>query len=81
MLFRSLFTAVLSTNLTYCMPELLEKPWFVQADMSKFLAYIIAACNQKKSITVLLDPHDKIHELIEKFNSAKPMQLALDIEE
>ena len=78
---KGLFTAVLSTNLTYCMHELLEKPWFVQADMSKFLAYIIAACNQKKSITVLLDPHDKIHELIEKFNSAKPMQLALDIEE
>ena len=78
---QGLFTAVLSTNLTYCPQELLEKKWFIQADMSKFVAYIISACDQNKSLSELLDPHDKIHELIEKFNSTKPEQLTLDIDE
>lgn len=76
-----LFTAVLSTNLTYTTTELKAKPWFVQADMSKFMAYIISAADQNKSLSSLLDPHDKIHELIEKFNAGKPEQLKLDIDE
>ncbi len=78
---QGLFTAVLSTNLTYATEEVLKKEWFVQADMSKFVAYIIAAIDQNKSVGQLLDPHDKIHELIEKFNASKPQQLAMDISE
>ncbi len=76
-----LFNAVLSTNLTYCPEELKEQKWFVQADMSKFVAYIIAACDQNKSLSLLLDPHDKIKELISKYNAKQPQQLKLDIEE
>ena len=78
---KGLFTAVVSTNLTYATPELLKEEWFVQADMSKFMAYIIAACNQGYSISTLLDPHDKIHELIEAYNKCRPQQLAIKIEE
>ena len=76
-----LFTAVLSTNLTYSYKEMLDKPWFVQADMSKFIAYIISACDQGLSLSPLLDPHDKIVELVEKYKENKPEQLALNIEE
>ena len=61
-----LFTALLSTNLTYFKPELKETKWFAEADMSKFIAYIIAACAQDKSFSVLLAPHEKISELIKK---------------
>lgn len=61
-----LFTAVLSTNLTYTTPELLACEWFVQADMSKFIAYIVSACNQNKTVSTLLDPHDKIDEMLIK---------------
>ncbi len=61
-----LFDAVVSTNLTYNNPEALQEPWFVLADMSKFTAYIISSCNQDKSVSSLLDPHDKITELIDK---------------
>ena len=78
---QGLFNAVLSTNLTYATEEVLKKNWFIQADMSKFVAYIIAAIDQNKSVGQLLDPHDKIHELIEKFNASKPQQLAMDISE
>lgn len=61
-----LFDAVVSTNLTYNNPEALAEPWFVLADMSKFTAYIISSCNQEMSVSLLLDPHDKIAELIDK---------------
>ena len=59
---------VVSTNLTYTRPELKDCPWFVEADMSKYIAYIIAACNQNKSVSQLLDPLDKIHALLAKQN-------------
>lgn len=61
-----LFDAVISTNLTYTKPEALSQPWYVSADMSKFTAYILSACNQDMSVSRLLDPHDKISEMIEK---------------
>ena len=63
---QGLFTSVISTNLTYSTPELLAEPWFSSADMSKFTAYILTACNQQNSVSSLLDPHDKIRELIDK---------------
>lgn len=59
---------VISTNLTYTIPELENADWFIQADLSKFIAYIISACNQKRSVSTLLDPHDKINDLINHFN-------------
>ncbi len=61
-----LISAVISTNLTYTIPELFDEPWYISADMSKFTAYIISACNQQNSVSKLLDPHDKICELIDK---------------
>ena len=60
-----LFTAVISTNLTYTSPEVMAEPWFISAEMCKFMAYIISACNQQNSVSRLLDPHDKIYELID----------------
>ena len=77
---QGLFTAVLSTNLTYSYQEMIDEPWFIQADMSKFIAYIISACDQNLSLSPLLDPHDKIHELIEKYNIGKPQQMTLNID-
>lgn len=61
-----LFDAVLSTNLTYRLPALKEKPWFVEADLSKYIAYIISACNHNDSVSRLLDSHEKIRELMRK---------------
>ena len=61
-----LFTAVLSTDLTYNPEKLLACDWFIKADMAKFIAYIVAACNQNNSVSALLDPHDKIQELFNK---------------
>lgn len=65
-----LFDAVISTNLCYRIPELKECEWFVEADMSKYLAYIIAAGNLNEAVSNLLDPFEKIHQLVASINKA-----------
>ena len=55
---------VFSTNLVYAKPELLEKPWYVQVDMSKYIALIIDTINHDRSISDLLSPINKIKKLL-----------------
>ena len=62
---------VLGTNLTYQSPELLSRPWFHSVDCSKYCAYIIAALNHQTSIGSIIDPHEKIMNLLEKYNAAR----------
>ena len=59
---------IITTNLTYLPPALLEKPYFSCADMSKFIALIIDSLNHDTSISTVLEPSDKIHKLLEKYN-------------
>lgn len=60
---------VLSTNLTYRKPELMEKEWYYEVDVSKYVAYIIGAMNHDMSVSYLLDPLKKIHALVDKHNA------------
>lgn len=62
-------TGVLSTNLTYQMPELLEKEWYTSVDCSKYIAYYILAMHQNQSVSKLLDPHQKIKALLERYKA------------
>lgn len=55
---------VFGTNLTYRSPELLSRPWFHEVDVSKYIAYIIAAMNHDMSASVIIDPHEKIRQLL-----------------
>lgn len=57
---------VITTNLTYLPPEALEKPYFVVADMSKFIALIIDSLNHDITIGSVLNPTDKIHNLLDR---------------
>lgn len=59
---------VISTNLTYRRPELKDAPWFLEADMSKYIAYIIALLNHDRSLSRLLNPTDRIHSLVNRYN-------------
>ena len=61
---------VITTNLTYLPPVAYEKPYFVVADMSKFIALIIDALNHDISIGAVLNPTDKIHALLKKHNES-----------
>ena len=59
-----LISKVLTTNVIYQTPELLEKPYYVSVDLSKYVALLIDTLNHDGSISDLLDPIDKITKLI-----------------
>ena len=60
---------VISTNLTYRKPELAETEWFIEADMSKYISFIIATLNHDRSLSKLLNPYDRIHALLKRYNN------------
>ena len=59
---------VISTNLTYRRPELSDTEWFVEADMSKYISYIIATLNHDRSLSKLMNPYDRIHGLLKRYD-------------
>ena len=55
---------VVTTNLTYQTPELLAKPYYINCDLSKYIAYIIDTLNHDSSISDLLNPYDRIQRQV-----------------
>ena len=60
---------VIATNLTYRTPELVAAPWFIEADLSKYMSYIIATLNHDRSLHELLNPYAKIKTLLGKYRN------------
>ena len=63
------FTKVLTTNLIYQSPELLEREWYISCDMSKYIAYIIDTLNHDSSISDLLSPNERINNAVEIYKA------------
>jgi len=61
-----LISKVYTTNLIYRTPELKERKWYQEVDMSKYIASIIDVLNSDKSLSELLDPVQKIKVLLDK---------------
>lgn len=57
---------IFSSNLTYVSDELKSKEWYYEVDCSKYVAYFIAAINRDMSISTIVDPHEKIKNLLSK---------------
>ena len=64
------FDRLLTTNLVYQPEELLAKPYYVNCDMSKYIALIIDTLNHDGSISTLLNPVERINKLVQKHNKA-----------
>ena len=62
------FEKVVTTNLNYLPPEIKERPYYVEADMSQFLADVVDFMNHDVSMTNVHTPAEKIHEVILKYN-------------
>jgi len=58
---------MLGTNLTYRTEALKKRKWFYEVDVSKYIAYFIAALNHDVSVSMIIDPHKKIENLMKRF--------------
>ena len=73
------FTKIFTTNLIYRTPELLSREWYQEVNMCKYVAYIIDTLNHDDTISNLLNPVTRIHNLLEKQNQKiGAMQLTID---
>ena len=61
---KGLIDKVFTTNVIYQTEELLSRPYYVNVDMSKYIALIIDTLNHDASISKLLDPVDRIQKLL-----------------
>lgn len=64
-----IFTQIFTTNLIYRIPELLERPWYTEVNMCKYVALIIDTLNHDRTISHLLDHSMRIHNVLDKYNS------------
>ena len=64
-----LIDKVITTNLTYQLPELFDKKWYESADMSKYIALIIDHLNHDASLSDLLDPSERINARIAEYKT------------
>lgn len=62
------FDRVITTNLTYQPPELYQRPYYTEADMSKFMASIIDFMNHDVSMSHVMTPTEKINAILAKYN-------------
>ena len=66
-----IITKILTTNLIYQTPELLEREWYINCDMSKYIAYIIDTLNHDSSISDLLNPNERIQNIVSKYKTGE----------
>jgi ribose-phosphate pyrophosphokinase len=62
---------VLTTNLIYQTPELLQREWYINCDMGKYIAYIIDTLNHDSSISDLLNPNERIQNIVAKYKTGE----------
>ena len=57
---------VITTDLTYRTPELVSRPWYEPAEMSKYMASIIDTLNHDVSVAKVQSTTEKINKLLAK---------------
>ena len=66
-----IITKVLTTNLIYQTPDLLNREWYINCDMSKYIAYIIDTLNHDSSISDLLNPNERIQNIVARYKNGE----------
>ena len=62
-----IINGILTTNLIYQTPELLSRPYYINCDMSKYIALMIDTLNHDGSISSILNPSARIQNVVEKY--------------
>ena len=68
-----IINGILTTNLIYQTPELLSKPYYINCDMSKYIALIIDTLNHDGSISSILSPNERIQNVLRKYKNGEPV--------
>lgn len=55
-----------TTNLVYRTPELLQREWYCEVNLCKYVALLIDSLNRDASISELLNPVNKIHSFVDR---------------
>lgn len=66
---KGIFDKILTTNLIYQSPELLKREYYISCDMSKYIAFLIEHLNHDASISRLLNPVDRIQNIITRYKN------------
>ena len=64
---KGIIDKVVTTNLTYQRPELLSRDYYINCDMSKYIAYLIDSLNHDCSLSTLLNPYERIQSLVRNY--------------
>ncbi len=62
-------TGILTTNLIYQSPELLSRPYYINCDMSKYIALLVDTLNHDGSISTLLNPNERIQHVLQEYRN------------
>lgn len=65
---QGLIYRVLTTNLVYQPEELLTKEYYINVDMSKYIALLIDTLNHDSSISDLLNPNERIQKVLKAYH-------------
>ena len=72
------FDKVVTTDLTYLPPELYSRPYFIEADMSKFIASLVDFMNHDASMTNIMATTEKIHYVLDAYNNRTDVELDVE---
>ena len=72
------FDKIVTTDLTYLPPELYSRPYFIEADMSKFIASIVDFMNHDASMTNIMATTEKIHDVLDAYNNRRDVELDVE---
>ena len=75
-----IFDKIFTTNLVYRRPELYTKEWYVEVNMCKYVSYIIDTLNHDETISELLNPVKRIHNLVEKHKKEQNAQMKMNFD-
>lgn len=71
---KGIIHGILTTNSIYQTPELLERPYYINCDLSKYIALIIDTLNHDGSLNDILNPSERIQHVLKKFQNGEPIK-------
>ncbi len=71
---------VFTTNLVYRRPELDSREWYTEVNMCKYVSYIIDTLNHDETLSELLNPVKRIHNLMDKHKSGQTSQMKMSFD-